>query len=76
MEREEVIQRIMAAWMCEPHLRLGQFIWNAVETALHSGQFMSDLFYITDEKLVEICESYVRSYNDIHDDQSGGHPET
>lgn len=45
-QKREVIERIYAAWLAQPHLRLGQFIMNAVE----------DPYYVEDFALVKALE--------------------
>lgn len=51
-----VTQRILAAWMRVPSLRLGQFIDNAT----HGRN--PDMFTIEDASLADLCEEYAEEH--------------
>jgi hypothetical protein len=54
--KRAVAERILAAWMRVPELRLGQFISNA---RAWNGSFPSGgLFYTEDEELAILCEAF------------------
>ena len=53
-EKQAVVERILAAWVKVPALRLGQFIDNAVMSAGKNG----GVFYVEDTALAEACERF------------------
>ena len=52
-EKQAVIERILAAWVKVPALRLGQFIEGGAASA-----GLTDAFYIEDTALAEACERF------------------
>jgi hypothetical protein len=48
--KEDVINRLLSAWIKSPEERLSQFIVNAIGN--------TDIFYIEDGPLVKACERY------------------
>lgn len=54
-EKRAIMEKILAAWAVNQHLRLGQFLENAVK--LHNG---ADLFYLEDEILAEAVLEYAK----------------
>lgn len=53
-QKKQILQRIYAAWLTYPQLRLGQLLHNVMD---ESGQ---PLFYIEDEPLAKACEDAAR----------------
>lgn len=58
MSDREIMERILKAWQHFPHLRLGQFLENAVGSLVHLGK--PELFYISNVGLAAACEEYVK----------------
>ncbi len=58
--KKNITNRILAAWEKAPHLRLGQLIENAVDEEYKNSKLKVDLFYIQDDKLLELIEIYIR----------------
>lgn len=53
-QKRAIIERLYAAWLAKPDLRLGQLIANAT----HQCTGQDDPFYIEDERLIEALEVY------------------
>jgi len=47
-QKRKAMERVLAAWLLVPELRLGQFIENAT----------GNPFYVEDDALAEACEAY------------------
>lgn len=58
-EKRQSINSLLEAWQSIPSQRLGQLLSNVV--ALHH----KDLFYIEDKDLIEMVESFIRTYSKI-----------
>ncbi len=58
--KKDITNKILAAWEKVPHLRLGQLIENAVDEEYKNSKLKVDLFYIQDDKLLELIEIYIR----------------
>ena len=60
-QKREAVDKLLGAWMCQPTLRLGQLIDNAISPT--SGAMTSrvppPLFYIEDEELVDTVTQYI-----------------
>lgn len=54
MDKREFMNRLLAVWSTYPHLRFGQLLDNIV--TVEGG----DLFYLTEEQLIEKAEKWVR----------------
>ena len=52
-EKKAIIQRLLAAWMSQPSLRLGQLLVASIP--VHG-----DLFYIEDDELIIHVEKMIR----------------
>jgi hypothetical protein len=53
--RRAVMDRILAAWVCQPSQRLGQFLDNAASRAGRQS-----VFYIEDDALADAAEAFAR----------------
>lgn len=51
----EIVERLLAAWLEAPSLRLGQLLWNAHHRLPDPKP---DLFYVEDETLAAECERF------------------
>jgi hypothetical protein len=52
--KRAVVERILRAWLTQPHHRLGQLI----ENAMHDRGAAGALFYVEDETLATVAELY------------------
>jgi hypothetical protein len=55
-QKRAVLERLLAAWLRAPELRLGQLIDNAVRAKTGC---LPDLFDVEDEQLAELVEAFV-----------------
>ena len=63
-QKKEVINRLYAAWVSSPHLRLGQLISNVMNNRQNDGGIA--LFYIEDQVLVRWAEEFVASGETVY----------
>jgi hypothetical protein len=49
--KRAIIERLLAAWLASPHLRLGQLL----EGRMHR-QGVGDMFYVEDDVLARVAE--------------------
>ena len=54
-EKRAIVERLYAAWLLVPELRLGQLIVNATRNLT---QFPGDVFYIEDETLADAVNAH------------------
>jgi len=63
-QKKEVINRLYAAWVSSPHLRLGQLISNSINQ--QKGNDGTALYYVEDQVLVRWAEEFVASGETIY----------
>lgn len=52
----KIIEEVKKVWLRFPNLRLGQLIINAIE----NEKVQPDLYYIEDEKMIEVLKDYYK----------------
>lgn len=55
-QKRRVMEQVLAYWLANPKLRLGQLLQDAVDVR---GQ---NLFYVEDDKLVEFLKSFTGKF--------------